>query len=132
MGGQRILVVDDDVHMVRLMEYNLVRSGYQVCVAYNGKEAIEKASKDIPDVILLDIRMPVMDGFEVCKALRASHVTSGIPIVIVSVTADKEKAEIMGARSYILKPFTPKHLIEEVKEVLEETGRSDAKPALRN
>jgi two-component system alkaline phosphatase synthesis response regulator PhoP len=125
MSRKTVLVVDDEEHMVRLMEYNLIRHGYDVLTAHDGLEAITKAGISVPDLILLDIRMPNMDGLEVCKILRGDERTQNIPIVIVSIIADREKAEIMGARAYILKPFSPSTLIEQVKEVLGEKAASN-------
>jgi len=124
MSRKTVLVVDDEEHMVRLMEYNLIRHGYDVLTAHDGLEAVKKVGVSVPDLILLDIRMPNMDGFEVCKILRSDERTQNIPIVIVSIIADREKAEIMGARAYILKPFSPRTLIEQVKEVLGEKAAS--------
>jgi len=118
MEKMKVLVVDDEIHMVRLMEYTLLRNGYQVLTAFNGVEAVSKVNSCRPDLILLDIRMPAMDGFEVCKVLKDAPSTRDIPIIIVSIIADKDKAEIMGASSYILKPFSPQALIAEIQEVL--------------
>lgn len=118
MEKLKVLVVDDEEHMVRLMEYNLLRNGYQVFTAFNGVEAIKKVNNCRPDLVLLDIRMPTMDGYEVCKVLKDSPSTRDIPIIIVSIIADKDKAEIMGASSYIMKPFSPQVLIAEIQEVL--------------
>lgn len=118
MKGQRVLVVDDEQHMLRLIEYNLKEHGYEVTTVSDGEAAIRAARKEKPSLILLDIKMPGMNGVEVYKILKADRDTSGIPIIVVSIMADEEKAKAIGAKSYILKPFSPDLLIKEVKEAL--------------
>ena len=124
MNGKKILVVDDERYMVRLVEYNLKKSGYEVVTASDGVEAMEKISEGRPDLILLDIKMPRMDGYEVCKMLKQKKETRDIPVIIVSIISDREQAMAMGARSYIMKPFSPSVLLEEVKLAL---GRNKPK-----
>jgi len=118
MVGKRILAVDDERHMLRLLEYNLQNCGYDVITASDGPSAIRKVKGQSPDLILLDIKMPGMSGYDVCKQLKEEPSTAKIPVIFVSVLADDEKAKTMGARAYILKPFSPSTLIKEVKEVL--------------
>ncbi len=118
MAKKKILAVDDEKHMLRLIQYNLSNSGFDVIMASNGEEAIIKAVSEKPDLILLDIKMPGMDGYEVCAAIKKNPVTSQIPVIFVSIMADDEKTKAIGANSYILKPFTPDVLIKEVLEVL--------------
>jgi len=120
MDGKKILAVDDERHMLRLIEYNLSSSGYEVVTASNGSEALEKALNEKPDLILLDIKMPGMDGYEVCRELKNNPATSQIPIIFVSVMADDEKTKALGASSYILKPFSPDVLLKEIREVMGE------------
>ena len=124
MNGKKILVVDDERYMLRLVEYNLKKSGYEVVTASDGVEAMEKISEGRPDLILLDIKMPRMDGYEVCKMLKQKKETRDIPVIIVSIISDREQAMAMGARSYIMKPFSPSVLLEEVKLAL---GRNKPK-----
>lgn len=118
MGNEKILVVDDEKHMVRLMEYNLKKQGYCVDTAYNGLEALEKVEANKPDLILLDIKMPVMNGIEVCVKLKKNPETRNIPVIIVSVIADKEEITSLEVTSHITKPFDPEKLINEVKLTL--------------
>ena len=118
MAADKVLVVDDEQHMLRLMEYNLKEHGYEVVTVANGESAIKAAKVERPSLILLDIKMPGMNGVEVYQALMADASTRGIPIIVVSILADEDKAKAIGARSYILKPFSPDVLIREVEEVL--------------
>ncbi len=118
MENKKILVVDDEKHMVRLMEYNLKKQGYCVDTAYNGLEALEKVETNKPDLILLDIKMPVMNGIEVCVKLKKNPETRNIPVIVVSVLADNEEIVSLGVRSTIAKPFAPERLLNEVKLAL--------------
>jgi DNA-binding response OmpR family regulator len=115
IGEKKILVVDDEKHMVRLMEYNLKKQGYSVDTAFNGMDAMHKVEEKKPDLILLDIKMPVMNGFEVCVKLKENPETRNIPIIIVSVIADKEEIASLEVASHIAKPFDPVELVNEVK-----------------
>jgi len=118
MENKKILVVDDEKHMVRLMEYNLRKEGYLVDSAYNGLEALDKVGSNQPDLILLDIKMPVMNGIEVCVRLKQNPETKNIPVIVVSVLADNEEIVSLGVRSAIPKPFDPERLLNEVKLAL--------------
>jgi two-component system alkaline phosphatase synthesis response regulator PhoP len=120
MENKKILVVDDEEHMLRFMEYNLKSQGYEVELAHNGLEALERAAKSPPDLILLDIKMPVMNGYEACLQLKRNPATSRIPVIIVSVMADGEEALALNVKSYMSKPFDSEKLLEEVKRVLSE------------
>jgi CheY-like chemotaxis protein len=101
--------------MVRLMEYNLKKEGYFVDTAFNGLEAIHKVKEKKPDLILLDIKMPVMNGYEVAVKLKENPETCNIPIIIVSVIAEKEEIASLQITSHIAKPFDPLKLVNEVK-----------------
>jgi len=118
MENKRILVVDDERNLVRLMEYNLKKHGYSIDTAFNGLEALQKVENNKPDLILLDIKMPVMNGIEVCVRLKQNPETSSIPVIVVSVLADNEEVISLGVRSSITKPFDPEHLLKEVKLIL--------------
>ena len=118
MESKNILVVDDEKHMVRLMEYNLRKQGYCVDTAYNGLEALAKVETNKPDLILLDIKMPVMNGIEVCVRLKQNPETKNIPVIIVSVIADNEEITSLEVTSHITKPFDPEKLLNEVKLTL--------------
>jgi CheY-like chemotaxis protein len=119
---KRILVAEDEQDIQELIEFTLRYGGYEVMSVSNGEEAYDSARKNLPDLILLDIRMPVMSGIEACKLLKADPLTKKIPIVFLS--AKGQKSEIKegfeaGAEDYLLKPFSPEELNKRLKELLE-------------
>jgi diguanylate cyclase (GGDEF)-like protein len=116
-----VLVADDDEDIVRFVEVNLRLEGFEVAIAVDGKEALDHARDMIPDLVLLDIMMPEMDGFEVCQNLRSSTRTKHIPIIMLtakSLSADKVVGLTSGADDYIIKPFDPIELVARVKSAL--------------
>ena len=120
--AKKILVVDDERHIVRLVEVNLTRVGYDVVTAYDGLEALEKVKTDKPDMLILDVMMPRMDGFEVLKELRADPQTKNIPIIML--TAKAQDADIFkgwssGVDSYLTKPFNPRELLAFVERIFQ-------------
>jgi len=117
---QRILVVDDEPDMVDILQLYLQDAGYEVITALSGLEAIRKAKSMTPDLILLDLLMTPVDGYEVMKELQEDQKACNIPIVILTAMGDthKEKAFKMSAKGYITKPFTEKNLLREIKIVL--------------
>jgi two-component system alkaline phosphatase synthesis response regulator PhoP/two-component system response regulator VicR len=129
--AKQILVVDDERHIVRLVEVNLSRAGYDVATAYDGVEALEKVEEEEPDMIVLDVMMPRMDGFEVLKRLQADPDTADIPVIML--TAKAQDADIFrgwssGVSSYLTKPFNPRELltfVERIFQSLEEGGSGD-------
>ncbi len=126
--AKKILVVDDERHIVRLVQVNLDRAGYEVLVAYDGIEALEKVSEDKPDMVILDVMMPRMDGLEVLKKLQADEDTKDIPVIML--TAKAQDADIFkgwssGVSSYLTKPFNPRELltfVERIFQSVEEPG----------
>ena len=122
---KKILAVDDERHIVRLVEVNLQRAGYQVVTAYDGREALEKVKAEEPDLIVLDVMMPYMDGFEVLKNLKADPVTAEIPVIML--TAKAQDADVFrgwqsGVDCYLTKPFNPMELLTFVKRIFDSTG----------
>ncbi|MDQ4144076.1 MAG: response regulator [Actinomycetota bacterium] len=116
-----VLVADDDEDIVRFVEVNLRLEGFEVITANDGKEALAQARDVSPDLVLLDIMMPEMDGFEVCQRLRASTRTKHVPIIMLtakSLSADKVVGLTSGADDYIIKPFDPIELVARVKSAL--------------
>ncbi len=114
----RILVVDDEPRMIRFIQMNLELEGYQVSQASNGFEALNKVRDELPDLIILDVMMPDMDGFETLRLLRE---ISAVPVIMLTVKADEEdkvRGLELGADDYITKPFSPKELSSRVKAVL--------------
>ncbi|MBQ7266006.1 MAG: response regulator transcription factor [Firmicutes bacterium] len=111
----KILVVDDEASIVTLVAYNLKKEGYEVITADNGEAALELYEKENPDIVLLDIMMPVMDGYEVCRKIRQK---SNVPIIMLTARADETDKVVgleMGADDYVTKPFGTRELIARVK-----------------
>ncbi|MFQ5613795.1 MAG: response regulator transcription factor [Anaerolineae bacterium] len=113
-----ILIVDDEARMRRFIQMNLDLEGYRVIEATNGLEAIERVRDDLPDLVVMDVMMPVMDGFE---ALRIIRETSSVPIIMLTVRSDEDervKGLELGADDYVTKPFSPRELASRIKAVL--------------
>ncbi len=118
---KKILVVDDEPRMVQFISMNLKLEGFLVTTAYNGYEALEKVSREMPDLAVLDIMMPDMDGFETLKKIRE---ISSVPVIFLSVKnapTDRIKGLDLGADDYLTKPFEPLELISRIKAVLRRT-----------
>ncbi|HEV2439260.1 MAG TPA: response regulator transcription factor [bacterium] len=125
--GKRILVVDDEPHIVELVRYNLSQEGFVVDVAYDGHDAIEKARANAPDLVVLDLMLPYVDGLEVCRHLRRQT-----PVPILMLTAkDSEHDRVLGLESgaddYVTKPFSPRELVARVRAILRRSGRDDGR-----
>jgi len=118
---RRILVVDDEERMVRFIRLNLEHDGFQVSEAFNGKQAVQKMRDANPDLILLDVMMPDMDGFEVLELIRE---ISNVPVIMLTAKGeedDRVRGLELGADDYITKPFSPRELVSRVKAVLRRT-----------
>lgn len=121
MAHETILLVEDEADIAELVTYNLEREGYRVSSVDSGEHGLDRATADSPDLVLLDLMLPGLDGLEVCKRLRADTRTSSIPIIMV--TAKGEEADIvtgleLGADDYVTKPFSPRMLVARVRSVL--------------
>jgi two-component system phosphate regulon response regulator PhoB len=121
MPKEKILIVEDEKNILQLLGYNLSREGYGVIKCDNGEDAIDHMKDDAPDLMILDLMLPEMDGLEVCKVVKSDDKTKHIPIIML--TAKSEETDVvvglqMGADDYITKPFSPKVLIARVKTVL--------------
>ncbi|MEM9952269.1 MAG: response regulator [Chloroflexota bacterium] len=118
-----ILIAEDERDIRQLIKFTLGDvSGHQISEAQNGEEAVAKALELIPDLILTDVRMPKMTGYEACKAIKTNDATKHIPVVILSAKGQDEEKELgieAGADAYIVKPFAPDGLIKRVAEILE-------------
>ena len=126
----RILVVDDELDAVELIAFNLKAAGYDVVTAADGEEALAKAKAIIPDVIVLDLMLPEVDGLEVCKILRRDAATSAIPIIMLTAKAaeiDRVLGLELGADDYVTKPFSPRELVLRVKNVLHRRSAQEEK-----
>lgn len=129
MDAIHILVVEDEEDIQELITYNLKKEKYKVQEASSGEEAIEYVSVKTPDLILLDLMLPGIDGFEVCRRLKMDETFREIPIVIL--TSKGEESDIvagleLGANDYIVKPFSPRVLIARIRAVLRRESRADA------
>jgi signal transduction histidine kinase/CheY-like chemotaxis protein len=124
--NQKILVVDDEKHIRDLLRQELIESGYSVLEASNGKEALEIIRNELPDLIILDVMMPEMNGFDVAAILKNDPLTMDIPILILSIVQDKERGTRLGVDRYLTKPIDTEKLFEEVGTLLEQ-GKSKKK-----
>jgi len=121
-NAKKILVVDDEKHIVRLVQVNLERRGYQVITAYDGIECLEKVKKEKPDLIILDVMMPRLDGFETLKRLKSDPETRDIPVVMLTARAqDKDvlTGYVLGTDLYLTKPFSPIELLTMVERIFQ-------------
>ena len=120
----KILVVDDEPEVIELVKYNLEQTGFEVEAAADGTEALKIARSVLPDLILLDLMLPEMDGLEVCKVLRRDPKTAAIPIIMLTAKAgeiDRIVGLELGADDYVTKPFSPRELVLRVKKRLQQT-----------
>ena len=116
-----ILSVDDEPDVTEIVRYHLVRSGYEVVVAATGREALGAIRRRRPDLILLDLMLPDIDGFAICELLRRHAATAALPIVVVSAwfaTESRDLALELGALDYVVKPFSPRDLVERINRLL--------------
>ncbi|MCK4863608.1 MAG: response regulator [Dehalococcoidales bacterium] len=124
---KKILVIEDDPAISRLVDYSLRHEGYAVVSASNGLEGIRKAHNDRPDLIILDVMLPGMDGFEICHRLRAEPDTAQLPILMFSAKAqevDKDTGLKVGADDYLTKPAAPAEIISRVEALLAKKKRA--------
>ena len=117
----KILIADDEEDVKTVLQMYLESRGFRIVTAYDGLDAIEQARLELPDAILLDVMMPTMDGFEVCRTLKADPATQAIPIVMVSAASHAESVQTglsAGAADYVVKPFEPEHLEKLLNKLL--------------
>jgi two-component system alkaline phosphatase synthesis response regulator PhoP len=121
MAKGKILVVDDEIYIVHILDFSLGMEGYEVLTALDGEQALDKARIEKPDLIVLDIMMPKLDGYETCKRLKADDSTKNIPVILLSAkgrNVDQKVGFEAGADDYITKPFSPRKLVERINAVL--------------
>ena len=121
MAKGKVLVVDDEIYIVHILDFSLGMEGYQVLTALDGEQAIEKAHAEKPDLIVLDIMMPKLDGYETCKMLKGEDATREIPVILLSAkgrNVDQKIGFEVGADDYITKPFSPRKLVERINAIL--------------
>ncbi len=119
--SRRILVVDDEPHILRLVSYALAANGFEVLEAADGLSAISTALSELPDLILMDVSMPALNGYEACERLQADPRTADIPVVMLSAKSQEAEQEAgfqRGAVGYITKPFAPKDLVRKITSLL--------------
>ncbi|MQY53028.1 MAG: response regulator [Firmicutes bacterium] len=125
---KKILVVDDEKDVLDLVRRVLIRGGFEVITASDGKEGLAKVYSEAPDLMILDINMPVMDGWQVCRKIRGDPLYKHLPIIMLTVRrakTDQLKGLDLGGDEYITKPFSPTELIARVKTVLQRaSGKS--------
>ncbi len=119
--AKKILLVDDEPHIIMMLENRMKHAGYDVITASDGQEALVKAHKEKPDLIILDLMLPKLDGYKVCRMLKFDEKYKHIPIIMLSARAqeaDKKMGETVGADGYITKPFEPQVLLGKVSDLL--------------
>ncbi|OGO75600.1 MAG: two-component system response regulator [Chloroflexi bacterium RIFOXYC12_FULL_59_14] len=122
----KILIAEDERDIRDLVAFTLRFAGYEVAAAANGEEAVAMASKENPDLILMDVRMPRMTGYDACRILKANPDMKDIPIVFLSAKGQESEIQTgmeVGAEEYLLKPFAPDQLTERVKAILAKFGK---------
>src|SRR5438128_11673501 len=118
MPRPRILIIEDERALTDVLAYNLEREGYEVAVAHDGKEGLRKAQMQAPDLVILDLMLPGVDGLEVCRQLRAGERTRTLPILMLTARAEETDQVVgftMGADDYVTKPFSVKVLLQRIK-----------------
>jgi len=121
MSKGKILVVDDEIYIVHILDFSLGMEGYEVVTALDGEQALEKVKNEKPDLIVLDIMMPKLDGYETCKMLKNEDATREIPVILLSAkgrNVDQKIGFEVGADDYITKPFSPRKLVERINAIL--------------
>jgi DNA-binding response OmpR family regulator len=118
----KILIAEDEQDIRELVKFTLSFAGHEIIATSNGEEAYQEALETLPDLILMDVRMPRMTGYEACEKLKANDTTKNIPVVFLSAKGQESEVNTgiaAGAEEYILKPFSPDQLTERIREVLE-------------
>ncbi|AEM78994.1 two-component system, OmpR family, alkaline phosphatase synthesis response regulator PhoP [Thermoanaerobacter thermohydrosulfuricus] len=123
-----VLVIEDEIHILELLRYNLEAAGYKVITSENGKEGLDKALEGKPDLVILDLMLPDVDGLEICKILKKNDETKNIPIIMLTAKSeefDKVLGLELGADDYITKPFSVRELLARIKAVLRRTQQPE-------
>lgn len=118
---KKILVVDDEKDLVETLSFRLESAGYQVVTAGDGQEGLEKAREEKPDIILLDVMMPKMDGYQVCRMLKFDEEFKDTPVIMLTARGqdqDRETGKNVGANDYVTKPFEAKDLLEKIGKLI--------------
>ncbi|HZL86070.1 MAG TPA: response regulator [Candidatus Krumholzibacteria bacterium] len=121
MYQAKILVVDDEVYILHILDFILGAESYDVVTATNGEQALQKVREEKPDLVILDIMMPKLDGYETCRMIKNDPTTKGIPVILLTAKGrevDQKLGREVGANDYMTKPFSPSKLIERVQAIL--------------
>ena len=127
-GRAKILVVDDNADNVELLTKRLVAGGYRTCEAYDGEQALEAVAREEPDLVILDVMMPKLDGFEVCRRMKSEERTRQVPVILLTAkreVPDKVRGLDTGADDYVTKPFNPQELMARVRSLLNQRTFQD-------
>lgn len=122
MPGKKILVVDDDPYILMSLEFLMQKNGYSVVVARNGTEALQLVQQEIPDLVVLDIMMPDIDGYAICEFIKEQPALNHIIVVFLSAKtreSDQRKGLELGAAAFVFKPFSTRSLIKEINQLLQ-------------
>lgn len=133
MARDKVLVVEDERSLTEVLQYNLEKEGYEVITASDGREGLRKAQSVLPDLVLLDLMLPQMNGLDVCKELRASTRTARIPILMLTAKAEETDQIVgfaVGADDYVTKPFSVKVLLQRIKVLLRRGAAAEPAPEL--
>lgn len=131
MAQPRILIIEDERALTKVLAYNLQREGYETVISHDGVEGLRKAQAHPPDLVILDLMLPGIDGLEVCRQLKASQATRGVPILMLTAKADETDQVVgfsLGADDYVTKPFSVKVLLQRIK-ALQRRKEPGAEPA---
>lgn len=129
--AKTILIIDDEAELLKLLDYNLTKAGYLAISAKDGPAGLSMARKQAPDLIILDVMMPGMDGWEVCKALRGDPALAGVPILMLTAKAEEADRVLgleLGADDYVVKPFGVREVLARVKALLRRSETASAAP----
>jgi len=130
---EKILIVDDEKDIVKMLDYNLKKDGYRVISASDGEDALDLAGREHPDLIVLDLMLPGLDGLEVCKTLKKEGKTASIPIIMLTAKTQESDKVIgleLGADDYMTKPFSPRELLARIKAVLRRAKDKEKLPEI--
>ena len=128
MPKPSVLIVEDDTALADVLTYNIGQAGYDVALARDGQDGLTQAQLKLPDLIILDLMLPVIDGLEVCRRLRADPATSGIAVLMLTAKSEESDQVVgfsMGADDYVTKPFNPRELLARIKAVLRRAQRDE-------
>ncbi|MEW5830589.1 MAG: response regulator [Chloroflexota bacterium] len=123
----KILIAEDEPDIRDLIAFTLRFAGYEVVTAANGKEAVDLAPNEMPDLILMDVRMPIMTGYDACKLFKADPALKHVPVVFLSAKGQETEIQAgleAGAEEYLLKPFGPSELTESIRRILSKQGKA--------